>query len=346
MNSNTFKQIVNLLIPHMQDVRERRALVRLALHGCPVLEQGQIDWEGTPRNFTVSLVEALDRYGAWNGELTVITIVNECREMIGSDRQVEIDNMLRELRPQNVASPPKSSRLSVEELTRRTLEVIPPPFAWCEVPTDARLIIPDFRIAKYPITTKQFDVFVNADDGYRNPSVWGVSGSKWRINNGVEKSSFEGDDYPRTNVCWFEAVAFSHWLSMRVGLDIRLPTEAEWQRAAQGNNKFKYPWGENFDSKRCNTLESGVRRTTPVTAYEFSPTDERSGLSPFGVSDMAGNVAEWCLDNWDNDLSYAIQRGGSWQRRAQLAYTTSRVAMLPDMRLNDFGFRVVHSISE
>ncbi|MBK8024691.1 MAG: SUMF1/EgtB/PvdO family nonheme iron enzyme [Chloroflexi bacterium] len=124
---------------------------------------------------------------------------------------------------------------------------------------------------------------------------------------------------------WYEAVAFCRWMSEALGERILLPTEAQWQYAAQGGDGRAYPWGEKWDGTRCNNSVVGLlgflrskppghgERTTPVTAYEGR------GDSPFGVADMVGNVWEWCLtDYYDgtNDPSKSsnnrVLRGGSW----------------------------------
>ena len=90
------------------------------------------------------------------------------------------------------------------------------------------------------------------------------------------------------------------WLSSKAGLAISLPTEPQWQRAAQGGDGREYPWGNGFDSSRCNTSESGINHTTPVNQYP-------SGTSSYGVYDMAGNVWEWCLSEGENPENTALR---------------------------------------
>ena len=103
-------------------------------------------------------------------------------------------------------------------------------------------------------------------------------------------------DHPVTYVKWTEAMAYCQWLNQilnseftRSGqnLILRLPTEAEWEKAARGIDGLEYPWGNTFDKNKCNTSESGKGGTTPVGLY--SP----QGNSPYGCADMAGNVWEW-----------------------------------------------------
>jgi formylglycine-generating enzyme required for sulfatase activity len=93
---------------------------------------------------------------------------------------------------------------------------------------------------------------------------------------------------PVFDIRWHEAMQFCQWLSDKIGYQVMLPTDAQWQRAAQGDDDRKYPWGNDWDSNRCNTEQSHIGHTTPVTEYP-------QGASPYGVLDMIGNVFEWCL---------------------------------------------------
>lgn len=136
--------------------------------------------------------------------------------------------------------------------------ILPPPFEWCSIPAGEVTIeygekdkktfsVAAFHMAKYPITNAQFEVFVTAKDGYRETRWWDYSSEAkaWRAQNvQPEKSSFDGSDCPRTDVNWYEAVAFCRWLDARTGgTSITLPTEQQWQRAAQGDDGRVYPWG-------------------------------------------------------------------------------------------------------
>lgn len=220
--------------------------------------------------------------------------------------------------------------------------------------------VPAFAMAKYPVTNAQFEVFIQAKDGYADPQWWDYSddAKAWRQQNAKPlKPGFGGvDDHPRANVCWYEAVAFCRWLSSKVptpnpspsngdgrrgGDVITLPTEQQWQRAVQGDDGRAYPWGNVFDPKCCNTRESGIKRTTPVTAYP-------EGASPYGVLDMAGNVWELCLTDWDTGLDDVnksserrVLRSGSWNRLQNFARAASRTDDNPNLRNSRRGFRGV-----
>lgn len=200
-----------------------------------------------------------------------------------------------------------------------------------------------FKIAQTPITNAQYQVFLEAPDGYRDIRWWTYSlhATAWRRKrphpNRVINS---GDRLPRTRVSWFDAVAFCIWLSHRTGRRITLPTEIQWQRAAQGDDNLKYPYGNRFDPKRCNTRESGIGAPTPVDAYP-------NGRSPFGVLDMHGNVWEWCLTEWQTDETHLdghnprVLRGGSWSSEGALVNNFYRYQNIPGIELDSIGFRPV-----
>lgn len=195
-----------------------------------------------------------------------------------------------------------------------SLSLMPAPFDWIEIPGKG------YSIAKYPVTNAQFQVFMDASDGYKDPKWWGyeANAQAWRSENQPARATgFPGDDHPRTNVTWYEAVAFCLWLSDVTGENIMLPTEEQWQYAAQGDDARDYPWGPKWDGSRCNNNVDGkgIGKTTPVRQYE----GKTKGDSPFGVVDMAGNVWEWCLTDYDNktndinnDATLRVLRGGSW----------------------------------
>lgn len=245
--------------------------------------------------------------------------------------------------------------------------ILPPPFEWCEIPVGKVTIdysdteqetynVPPFAMSKYPITNGQYRVFVDAEDGYSNEMWWGYSEDvrKWYVENKTAKGSvFIGDELPYTNVSWYGAVAFGLWLSHRLKLRIftygelmtwgtiqrfcLLPTEQQWQRAAQGEDKRSFPWGESFDRKRCNTNESRLDRPTHVLTYP-------SGASPFGVMDMSGNVWEWCLTEFgkarNTMTARRVIRGGSFDDDQLYAKVTFRGNRLPHGMINSQGFRI------
>jgi formylglycine-generating enzyme required for sulfatase activity len=209
----------------------------------------------------------------------------------------------------------------------RSADLLPAPFAWIEIPKKG------YSITKYPVTNAQFAKFIDAG-GYNQQKWWTAAGwdlrtkgwswdgSKWVETNKPwieplywRDGTWNGAEQPVVGVSWYEAVAFCLWLSDVTGERIMLPTKEQWQYAAQGADTRAYPWGEQWDSTRCNNNadKKGIGKTTPVQQYEDK------GDSPFGVVDMAGNVWEWCLTDYHENTNninevaiYRILYGGSW----------------------------------
>ncbi len=198
-----------------------------------------------------------------------------------------------------------------------------------------------FYMSQYPVTNKQFDTFVRAQDGYMNPQWWKFSkfAKEWfEVEGEPQRPKFMGDERPRETVNWYEAVAFCNWLSYKLDKKIMLPTIAQWQRAAQGDDDRVYPWGNHFSEEYCNTHESKLKMTTPVTQYA-------KGVSPYNVYDMAGNVWEWTLDMAQpTDESPDYKRsviGGSFVSPCERAQVPFRFYLNPRVSYASIGFRIV-----
>jgi len=136
------------------------------------------------------------------------------------------------------------------------------------------LYLPDYYIAKTPMTNAQYAAFVQAT-GYKTPRHW--------KNRKIPKGK---DLYPVVHISWDDAMAYCKWLAEDTGKPYTLPSEAEWEKAARGTDGRIYPWGNKFDKRKCNTIESAIDSTVPVGKFP-------QGASPYGVLDMAGNVWEW-----------------------------------------------------
>ncbi len=204
-----------------------------------------------------------------------------------------------------------------------------PALEWCPVPGGVVRLdglsenfgVTDFHIAKYPITSAQYEAFVAADDGYHNLDWW----------DGMPRRAVPPEAYrrlpnhPMESLNWYEAVAFCRWLTHRLGFVVRLPTEVEWQIAANGADSGRlFPWGSEWDDDRANTQESGLGRTVAVGMYPL-------GAAPCGAQDLMGNVWEWCLNESDDPLSTIIEeaeqravRGGCWFHAAGYCITSFR----------------------
>jgi formylglycine-generating enzyme required for sulfatase activity len=146
------------------------------------------------------------------------------------------------------------------------------------------LYLPDYYLAKTPVTNAQYVAFVQAT-GHRRRG-----GGHWEGG----KPPTGKEDHPVVNITWHDAVAYCRWLAQVTGKSYRLPSEAEWEKGARGSDGRIYPWGNQWDAKRCNSQEGGKKGTTPVEAYP-------EGASPYGLLDMAGNVWEWTRSLWGED---------------------------------------------
>ena len=207
-----------------------------------------------------------------------------------------------------------------------------------EVPQHT-LDLPDYYIAKTPVTNAQYQAFV-ADAGQSPPEHW------------KRKKPPEGKgDHPVVHVSWRDAMAYCHWLTEVTGKSYCLPSEAEWEKAARGTDGRIYPWGNEWDPNRCNTSEKYISYTTPVGKYP-------PGASPYGCLDMAGNVWEWTRSLYTEypydpkdgreDLNEErkdrrVIRGGSWNDSQDSARCAYRLSLDPGGEWSFRGFRVVVS---
>lgn len=198
-----------------------------------------------------------------------------------------------------------------------------------------RVYLTAYRIGKYPVTNAEYACFVAATNRPA-PGHW----------SGGEPLSGKLN-HPVVYVTWHDVRAYCDWLSEQTGRTIRLPTEAEWEKAARGTDGRIYPWGNaEPDEKRCN-FAMKVGDTTQVGRYP-------DGASPYGCLDMAGNVREW-TSNLHKDYPYdakdgredpaasgsRVLRGGSFHDHRNYVRCACRGLNLPDDRGEDLGFRVV-----
>ncbi|MGH7367083.1 MAG: formylglycine-generating enzyme family protein [Candidatus Rokuibacteriota bacterium] len=189
-----------------------------------------------------------------------------------------------------------------------------------------------YWIDKYEITNGLYQRFMEATHRAA-PRFW----SHRHLNDASQ---------PVVGVSWHDADAFCRWVGKR------LPTEAEWEKAARGDDGRTYPWGEQWDSSRANSKESQRDRPAPVGSYP-------RGVSPYGAYDMAGNVWEWVVDWYAKDYyersprrnprgpktgQWKVLRGGSWGYLPSLLRTTNRLSIMPDLRNTVIGFRCARGI--
>jgi len=217
-----------------------------------------------------------------------------------------------------------------------------------------------YWIGRTEVTNAQFRQFVE-DGGYAKQEYWTAAGWAWREENSVTQPRYWDDpawnsaDHPVVGVSWFEAVAYVRWLSARTGHAFRLPTEAEWEKAARGADGRIWPWGNEWIEGQANSAEEGQNTTTAVGGYS-------GGASPYGALDMAGNAWEWCAtergkrypyqleDEWADAYlerdAIRVLRGGALLSEQQYVRGADRYSTLgPRARYNFIGFRVVSHAS-
>lgn len=229
------------------------------------------------------------------------------------------------------------------------------------------LHITDFMMMRHPVTNAQYARFMKAT-AHRAPLFW---------NNGTYPAG--RDDHPVVGVSYYDAIAFCAWAGKELGLPVRLPTEAEWEKAARGPEFRLYNWGQAWNKGLCNTSEEKLSGTSPVQA--FSP----QGDSPYGVADMGGNVQEWCSslfgpypydpadgreahvydlqnqellpklietgctsmpESAEASLGKSVIRGGSWRETKFQARCSYRSWAAPMHRSDDTGFRCCYEPKE
>ncbi len=198
----------------------------------------------------------------------------------------------------------------------------------------------EYRIGRYPVTVTQFREYVD-ETGERpeDPDALSSPGNQ-----------------PVVRVSWYEALGFCRWLEggwrkegrLPKGWSISLPSEAEWEKAARGTDGRKYPWGDDFDPDRANTLEGKIEDVSAVGCFP-------GGASPWGCEEMSGNVWEWTRsvekaypyvrtdgreDLKASSQSFRVARGGSCFFDFEAAYCACRHWLEPDDR-DDIGFRFV-----
>jgi formylglycine-generating enzyme required for sulfatase activity len=238
----------------------------------------------------------------------------------------------------------------------------------------------DYWIARFAVTRDLFGAFVRLT-GYETQAerdgwawVWQVGeqswaqvpGASWRRPLGPGSGWEPDDDHPVVQVCWHDAVAFCRWFQHQhapgdpAGYQFRLPSEAEWEKAARGTDGRRWPWSDTFDAALCSGRESGPQRTAPVGVC--SPR----GDSVYGVAGMSGNAWEWTSTLWGEDRNvpaftypydpqdgredlaagnevWRVIRGGSFKDDARGVRAACRDIDPPAWSLGNLGFRLVYA---
>ncbi|NJN70570.1 MAG: formylglycine-generating enzyme family protein [Nitrospira sp.] len=194
-----------------------------------------------------------------------------------------------------------------------------------------------YWIDLYPVTNQKYGEFV-LTGGYAQQKYWAPEGWQWKRARALPARNIgmtghgNKPDHPVVGVSYYEVEAYAKWAGKR------LPTEQEWEKSARGEDGRQYPWGEAFDKTRCNSDDSSIEHTTPVTQYS-------NGTSPYGCYDMAGNVWEWCTRGYDEHRKDTrVIRGGSWSGRPGMLCVFYRDLHDPGNRFNDIGFRLAQDM--
>jgi formylglycine-generating enzyme len=199
-----------------------------------------------------------------------------------------------------------------------------------------RVWVGAFGLAAFQVTNEAYSVFLAAT-GQGAPPCWG-------------QKEFDDPKKPVVSVSWYEASKYCEWLSSVSGKHYRLPTEAEWERAARGGIEgLVYPWGDMGPEGVPDYEKRWKAGPEPVGLYE---------PNAYGLFNLGDNVHEWCAD-WYDDAYYArspernpqgpasgtrkASRGGSWRHHIKVTRTAARSSIPPEFRYADYGFRVARS---
>lgn len=219
------------------------------------------------------------------------------------------------------------------------------------------VVIEAFRIDRHLVTVEAYRRFVE-DGGYARRACWSPEGWRWRLEGSETRSERlvgpvtrprfwdepEWERYltpnrPVVGVSFWEAEAFACWAGKR------LPTEAEWERTARGEDGRRYPWGDAWEEDRAGHRELGPRATVPIGVFP-------RGASPEGVHELLGSVWQWCADWYAPydprdtldprgaaEGERKVVRGGAWNTLASSCRAANRNAFLPHARFSNIGFR-------
>jgi hypothetical protein len=237
----------------------------------------------------------------------------------GSSAQTELDKVdFRHLDP-NHHSASSFAVASTTEFEAAPITLISRPRIVHPVDGKEMLLVDGGQFAAFymdstPVTNEDYAKFV-ADADHRPPSHW----PEGQMPDGLAM-------HPVVNVSYHDATSYAIWAHKR------LPTARAWEKAAAGEHGYLYPWGNRPSVAKCNVRESGIRSTTAVGRY-------RSGISPYGIHDMTGNVWEWC--NTETTVGRFVLKGSAFTSPFEAGQTTALNDAAADMTDDDTGFRCV-----
>lgn len=193
--------------------------------------------------------------------------------------------------------------------------------------------VASFRLARTQVTRELYQEFLE-ETRHPAPGFWA-------------EPAFAHPRMPAVGPSWEDAMAFCAWASGRLGFAVRLPTEAEWERAARAGRDVLYPWGDEPPESLPDYGRRWLEGPEPVDAYP--------SLHPWGFLGLGENVHEWCSD-WYDARYYEVSpvadprgpaagirrasRGGAWRHEVKVSRCAARSAIPPRMRYSDYGFRL------
>ena len=233
--------------------------------------------------------------------------------------------------------------------------------------------LPAYFISPFEVTNAEFKQFIDDPSGYKSDANWSEAGRKWRAQNRshatAQLTSADGDfkrfgqpGQPVVQVNWFEANAFCHWLTQKLGngrFIYGLPSEAEWEKAARGPDNFDYGLGMNISDDQVRLYNWKKNPSAEVTVVGWDETQKHYQPNRYGVFHMTGNVAEWTQSiyrtynrqhpyvddddrNHDDMQGERVLRGGSWYTASiAVLYIPYRENFRPEVETPYLGFRVV-----
>ncbi len=275
-------------------------------------------------------------------------------------------------------------RLSVPSSADVGPEDIYVPEGWCYIGGDLeapnslaqqRVWVDGFIIRETPITHGQYLAFINqvlASEGEEEANLWlpreqSTSENELGAPIYVKKEKYfehasghQYNEYPVVHITWYQALAYTQWLSEKTGCQWRLPMELEWEKAARGVDRRCFPWGDQFDSLFCVMMDSHIGNPE-IYPVRHNPYD----VSLYGLRSMAGNTREWCLDCYESER-YPVEnerlvaptlkdltsdafrscRGGSYGNAASRTRSSDRDWWFPGLSYVGRGFRIARSWPE